>query len=892
LGLLGFCSANDPKCIICEHIGFAETETQAHINLLGIRHQDGTPGGALKALFLAEAGPKSAGGVDLTHQNNYCLTGLLPMKTDASAAATYSYNSGDVGHTRPLHVENIGSGTNGFSYCVAQFFVYYAQDMDKYVYGVKRFGSTANVNGGLVDLEGYDGIRAYQYSLDVGTTKSAFGRDAAGLGISGPNPIFKMRNYDYTITTAAGPPEVHTVNDPSAIASGTALTGSSASQILFMGDGREDNVATTATALTITPFQQTPYTRCLICHGTQEFQTPPAIASAITIPCWNPSGSTTYETDFEATLDPRKYCKPAHGFCKTTTWQYSTRDSAGSTSSYWVGIERGCPDHTVDSMRATHDTTGVAHTTKRGATNMKEFVRYYPATNTASKAKDNAKYPDADTGNNIPVAYMPIVDGSDTKIIPTSDWALMATKSAVEHGLLPSNSDRGQVAAMMITPQFMSADGGGKPDLPVTVIIDELECLSCVTPIGNTDAVNTCVSAKTNGRVKCKTLSCASVTANYVLGDSTDKYYYSKRGCDADPEDGKADGEQDPADEPVVPAGWTGIKQYNQRTTTKNGNTGRSSSTSTAKVFDCYSCQSSFSHQVSGPNPVEPLYDSIKTKDTSLCWETYEPQTDTSVSSTGTSGSCVGNCYSQAYKYKETSGPLANPTTTFNWYIKRGCIEDKSAMSSGSVPSKDLYGVTVTHSVCTFQNGTLCNGKIEAYDTSLELKTQNVRKLQCYTCDTPAGNTDSAHECYTVPSTAKATECDDLSYVSCYATETSFMVDGVAQYGMSRGCSKSASSSVSGSEAIDGYTNVMAVTTGCSSSSCNKVAGSTANLVEGDAVAPEVPEAPEEPAETDDGEGDDAAAADGDATDPAAPVEGGAAETMISALMLLSLAFF
>ena len=76
-------------------------------------------------------------------------------------------------------------------------------------------------------------------------------------------------------------------------------------------------------------------------------------------------------------------------------------------------------------------------------------------------------------------------------------------------------------------------------------------------------------------------------------------------------------------------------------------------------------------------------------------------------------------------------------------------------MSSGSVPSKDLYGVTVTHSVCSFQNGTLCNGKIEAYDTSLELQTQNVRKLQCYTCDTPAGNTDSSHNCYTVPSTAK-----------------------------------------------------------------------------------------------------------------------------------------
>jgi hypothetical protein len=232
---------------------------------------------------------------------------------------------------------------------------------------------------------------------------------------------------------------------------------------------------------------------------------------------------------------------------------------------------------------------------------------------------------------------------------------------------------------------------------------------------------------------------------------------------------------------------------------------------------------------------------------------------------------------------------VATPTTTFNWYIKRGCIEDKSAMSSGSVPSKDLYGVTVTHSVCTFQNGTLCNGKIEAYDTSLELQTQNVRKLQCYTCDTPAGNTDSSHECYTVPSTAKATECDDLSYVSCYATETSFMVDGVAQYGMSRGCSKSPSSSVSGSEAIDGYTNVMAITSGCSSSSC--VAGSTSNLVEGDSVAPQEPQVPDEPTDTDEGdEGDGASVSDNDATDQAA--EGGAAESLISILMLFSLTLF
>ena len=131
MGLLGFSSANEQKCIICEHIGFAETETQAHINLLGIRVSasgaDADPGGDLKKLFLSEAG------ADLTPQNNYCLSGLLPLDNQAPPGISVAYNDGnaDVPHAKPLHVETIGSGTNGFSYCVAQFFVYYAQDMDK-----------------------------------------------------------------------------------------------------------------------------------------------------------------------------------------------------------------------------------------------------------------------------------------------------------------------------------------------------------------------------------------------------------------------------------------------------------------------------------------------------------------------------------------------------------------------------------------------------------------------------------------------------------------------------------------------------------------------------------------------------------------------------------------
>ena len=126
LGLLGFSSANEQKCIICEHIGFAETEMQAHLNLLGIRDPAGssTPegGAALKALYQAEAGGS------LTFQNNYCLSALVPT-ADGGSVATMA--DGSTPHSKPLHIQTIGSGTNGFSYCVAQFFVYYAQDMDK-----------------------------------------------------------------------------------------------------------------------------------------------------------------------------------------------------------------------------------------------------------------------------------------------------------------------------------------------------------------------------------------------------------------------------------------------------------------------------------------------------------------------------------------------------------------------------------------------------------------------------------------------------------------------------------------------------------------------------------------------------------------------------------------
>ena len=105
------------------------------MNLLGVNsYQDddnGVFGKALRALYL------KSNGNSLTQTNNYCLTALLP-KQNSGATQNYDFDSVDGTGTGgasanqiPEHIDTIPGGANGFSYCVAQFFVYYAQDMDK-----------------------------------------------------------------------------------------------------------------------------------------------------------------------------------------------------------------------------------------------------------------------------------------------------------------------------------------------------------------------------------------------------------------------------------------------------------------------------------------------------------------------------------------------------------------------------------------------------------------------------------------------------------------------------------------------------------------------------------------------------------------------------------------
>ena len=836
------------------------------------------------------------------------------------------------------------------NHCAAKFFIYHAKDINRYVYGVIREVSSSDITASQVDLAHFEGIKAWQRSVASGTgsefatvpskTEYAYSQDKVATNKL-VNPAFTKRG------------EWQKKADGSTLATAADGTGSEYYQA-FAIDGREAAPSDLATRRTneqptTEAVQSTPFTLCLVCNGAQEFSAQPTSAADITDPCWNPSGSSVFKTDDVTARDINKFCVPNNGMCRTETWQYKTKNDL-QTTSFWVGIERGCQTNTASTSAGTVSSVtsgdGESHGTNRAADGMTKFTRYYIATNTASKAKDNAKYPDAGTNTGSAVGTQPFAFGNGEVTTNVYSYADASGVTTVSESLTAGTGDEqayyknygyvtqtiakgddpapqnlagavvaadinaaaslcaqasdsandvpttcGRPLIQTLTPQFMSSDGAGPPDLPtIKAAVSELECLACATPISNTNGDNNCVTAKTTQTVKCKTLACAAVVSNYKLdaSDTAETYYYAKRGCAANPEDGVSTGDQAQADSYVIPKGYTGIKQTNQRVTTTKANTIQASSASIATVMDCYSCDVHMMATVAGANPSEPSYDSIKEQDTSLCWQTFPPQADSSIPATGTSGRCETSCYVSAYKYKETSGPSTSPVTTFHWHLERGCAKADAPVATGTVSSPDLFSVSITNYACDYKNGTLCNSQLESYDTTLQLKTQTVRKIQCYSCETPAGNSDPNHSCYTVPSTAKAVDCPDLSYVSCFATETAFnQSDSESVYSMTRGCSKDPSGTTS--TAVEGFTNVESTTTVCTSSSCNKVNGKTGGLIlaNADSSSPdpvdETDDEAEEEAEEDAGEEEVVVEVD--------PEESGAPAIFGSALLLISLLF-
>ena len=216
------------------------------------------------------------------------------------------------------------------AYCVAQFFIYEAEDMGSWVYGINRYGSSSSVAAGLVDIPNYDGVKAFQYSIQRTVGDAVHGRKYDLTATTfGANPTFKERGKYYGLCTKATKPQDTTncpventktgvsslttdaqgaVTDNLATADADChavrvcdqgqtveclVTGfdandcasgrtSTVAQQLFMGDGREDD---SATALSTVTGQKQKYTRCLVCHGSQEF----------TIPQAQSSGNLTFE---------------------------------------------------------------------------------------------------------------------------------------------------------------------------------------------------------------------------------------------------------------------------------------------------------------------------------------------------------------------------------------------------------------------------------------------------------------------------------------------------------------------------------------------------------------------------------------------------------------------
>ena len=206
--------------------------------------------------------------------------------------------------------------------------------------------------------------------------------------------------------------------------------------------------------------------------------------------------------------------------------------------------------------------------------------------------------------------------------------------------------------------------------------------------------------------------------------------------------------------------------------------------------MDCYSCSVHMTDTVSGINPTEPTYDSIKTQDTSLCWETFPPQADSSIPATGTSGRCETSCYVEAYKYRVSTGPSSNPTT----------------LSTGTSSAAASRRTRRRRRHCPIERS------LRRHHHQLPVRLAQWDPLQCPSGvlrhHAPAENPKSAPDpvlhvrdagrehgpgprVLHRPQHRQGHRPGDLSFVSCYATETSFTnAANVTTYGMVRGCSK------------------------------------------------------------------------------------------------------
>ena len=205
-----------------------------------------------------------------------------------------------------------------------------------------------------------------------------------------------------------------------------------------------------------------------------------------------------------------KYCTPpaTAPFCTTNTWTYSTEDTTGAVTSYWVGVERGCAavtsyttdaltSGTVSTLAGSAAGSDISSTTRGFSTatgkKQTQHVRLYAPTNSAAKAKANAKYPTADSGaGTVPAStYVGTATQAGLKTYYLFNAAITTAAktggNVLFKGSVSTNTADANDADLInpFIPGFMKADGDGAPDLPSSVKTPELQCVSCVTPPNN-----------------------------------------------------------------------------------------------------------------------------------------------------------------------------------------------------------------------------------------------------------------------------------------------------------------------------------------------------------------------------------------------------------------------
>ena len=267
------------------------------------------------------------------------------------------------------------------NFCVAKFFVFHAQDIDKWVYGVVRSVSATEVTG-LVPIDQYEGIQAFAVSVprsnndQVGVVPSqkeaTYAKVAEPYGI---NARFTRRG-EYKLDFN-GLQDLETTTQLMTTTLEPEPSDNDSFQSFAM-DGREsvpENLAFLQSNefSTTTPAQVALQTLCIACSDSVRLEEQPVASSDVPSSCWAGSGSKMPITSF---------CRSDTGFCKTETWQYATKHDNRITS-YWVGINRGC--YSNEEVSTNVEGEGIESNGFIGIDNLTKFVRLYPSSNTKQK---------------------------------------------------------------------------------------------------------------------------------------------------------------------------------------------------------------------------------------------------------------------------------------------------------------------------------------------------------------------------------------------------------------------------------------------------------------------------------------------------------------------------